>query len=100
MYRRLLILAVGFAVPSAHCKAFDYATPRNIQSQLELRKLAWEQMEVPTIDREGNVAEVIKIFVASYFPTAIATNISQQCIDDSQTYVRGFLQLESWALQS
>ena len=98
MYRRIFIFFVGLAVPQVQSKIFDYATPRNIQSQLQLRQLAWNQLSVSTADGGGN--DVIKIFVASYFPTAIAVNISQQCIDDSQTYVRSFLQLENWALQS
>lgn len=45
-----------------------------------------------------------KIFVAlksSSFPTAVAHNISQQCLEDSQFYVRNlYANRTLWALQS
>ena len=45
-----------------------------------------------------------KIFVAlesSSFPTAVAKNISQQCLEDSQFYVRNLYSNRTlWALQS
>lgn len=38
---------------------------------------------------------------SSSFPTAVATNISQRCIDDSQFYVESLYRNRSlWALQS
>lgn len=38
---------------------------------------------------------------SSHFPTAVASNISQQCIEDSQYYVHSLYVNQSlWALQS
>lgn len=38
---------------------------------------------------------------SSSFPTAVARNISQQCIDDSQSYVHNlYFNRSLWALQS
>ena len=44
---------------------------------------------------------VLAALKSSSFPTAVAKNISQQCIDDSQTYVHHlFVNTSLWALQS
>ena len=94
MWVIFLIFVAALAIPSVHDKISDYVTARNLQSQLQLQQLALDCVS----DDGGN--RTIQIFLASYFPTAVAINISQQCIDDSKIYFRGFLQFENWALQS
>lgn len=50
------------------------------------------------VQRLHNVLVSLK---SSSFPTAVASNISQKCIDDSQTYVHSlYTSLSQWALQS
>ncbi len=40
-----------------------------------------------------------ELFAVTY-PTAIATNISLQCVQDSQSFTTALLKRETWALES
>ena len=44
--------------------------------------------------------DVLKLLFASNFPTAVASNISAQCVEDSQRYVSDIAKQTKWALMS
>ena len=46
------------------------------------------------------IHQLVKLIRGHSFPTAIASNISDQCIQDSLHYVHSYYNLEAWALKS
>ena len=52
------------------------------------------------IDESTVLGELFRLLKGTSFPTAVATNISQQCIDDSQKYVAALYHGKKWALES
>lgn len=71
------------------------ALQSSIQTQLEESK-AGDDLNVIEL-----LVDLLVRLKSSNFPTAVATNISQQCIDDSQSYVRHlYFNTTLWALQS
>lgn len=61
-----------------------------------------EQLDKANMDLSSTWSHVFRLMKGTSFPTAVATNISQQCIEDSKTYVRHLLKWKPspWALQS
>lgn len=52
-------------------------------------------------DALSAVQAIFSALKSSAFPTAVAKNISQQCLEDSQLYVRNlYVNRSLWALQS
>lgn len=52
-------------------------------------------------DTRGLFHNILAALKSSHFPTAVAKNISQQCIEDSQFYVHNlYVNRSLWALQS
>lgn len=65
----------------------------------ELNPVKWN------IDPRGRhnpvpVNEVLRLLYSSNFPTAVASNISLQCVEDSQRYALAVTQQVKWALMS
>jgi hypothetical protein len=66
---------------------------KTIAEKLEETEVRYDAMSV--------IANVFSALKSSSFPTAVAKNISQQCLEDSQFYVRNLYANQSlWALQS
>lgn len=73
------------------------------QSWETLRKTIDEQLEESgsAFDFMALLHNVFAALKSSSFPTAVANNISQQCLEDSQLYVHSLYTNRSlWALQS
>ncbi len=60
-----------------------------------------EQQPGESYDFMSLLRQVFTALKSSSFPTAVANNISQQCLDDSQFYVNSLYTNQSrWAIQS
>ncbi len=46
------------------------------------------------------INDVLQLLFASNFPTAVASNISTQCVADSQRYISSLAKQTKWALMS
>lgn len=52
-------------------------------------------------DTASLIHDLVVALKSSSFPTAVASNVSKQCLEDSQNYVHSLYQNRSlWALQS
>jgi hypothetical protein len=63
----------------------------------------WDELKrnsVDTVAAIDVIHQLLKALKSSSFPTAVAQNISQECIDDSVLYVHSYYNLSLWALQS
>ena len=63
----------------------------------------WDELKgnsVDTVAAIDVIHQLLKALKSSSFPTAVAKNISQQCIDDSVHYVHSYYNLSLWALES
>jgi len=54
----------------------------------------------PLLPIHDILAETITSWHHALYPTAVAENISRQCIDDSRLYVRSYERLDAWAVIS
>lgn len=71
----------------------DYKSPR-IWEHEPLQFIKQPKLEPVPFD------DILQLLFASNFPTAVATNISSQCIEDSQLYVEALSNRTQWALMS
>jgi len=54
----------------------------------------------PEVHLSSFWGEILQLLEASSFPTAVAKDINQKCIDDSKSYVKSLATGHLWALQS
>jgi hypothetical protein len=94
-----------------HCQSQQFLNPNLIISAesertfeqwgIAINEQLEQQQSGDSYDFMSLLRQVFTALKSSSFPTAVANNISQQCLEDSQFYVNSLYTNQSrWAIQS